>query len=232
MATTRDIATETIEVKNCKKHPHYTEYSTQTEPVSHHSRRNSQIKSQGIKATNPNKSHELDKCNKTLSVLKKGRCFACYYKYINSIEGRRQVGFITPGNGPIKIELPKFMEKIASTEPKGSRKGKFARKNPKPPCINPLKRSTVVRKENMDWGSSRLFQRISAEEFDAWTLHAKGQVFTETEISALLSFPPSRDYKRIRSKLECTLTALCDCLNINFGIDPHNKAKVRIYIQY
>ena len=222
--STKDIVTENIEIRNSK-------LSHRVQTVSRDCKRSCIIKSEGIETgaiiIDPNKPFDSDKCNKTLYDLKRGRCYACYYKYINSIEGRRQIGFITPGSGPFKILPFHFRKTFFSIEPKKT--AKSITKNIKSPFINPLKKPTVVKNTKFDWSNSKLFKRLTNNEYDAWNIQEKNKVFTETDVATLLSHPLNKNYKRIRSKLERTILNLCDSLNINFSIDSHNMTKAKYF---
>jgi len=77
---------------------------------------------------------------------------------------------------------------------------------------------------NIDWGKSKLFQRIINGEIDLWGIFGKQQILTEKEISELFKKAHKNAYKE---SIEKTLSLLFDDLNINCKIDK----EVNIYVR-
>ena len=169
-----------------------------------------------------------------LSTLRKCKCFACYHKYINSMEGMKHLASLTPIPEPISIKLPSLIKikktALSKRTDKFNVNKEFNAKRMKSPCINPLNEFgtyKVKKGKTLDWGHSKLFKKICNDETDIWNDIIKKQILTEGEVSNLLSFSMKNYYKELRPKLESTLRSLCKNLNLKFKIDKKNISDVR-----
>eukprot|EP00826_Nyctotherus_ovalis_P040045 TRINITY_DN3899_c0_g1_i17.p1 TRINITY_DN3899_c0_g1~~TRINITY_DN3899_c0_g1_i17.p1 ORF type:complete len:428 (+),score=78.52 TRINITY_DN3899_c0_g1_i17:74-1357(+) len=81
---------------------------------------------------------------------------------------------------------------------------------------------------NVDWGKSKLFQRIFNGDTDVWDIFAKKQVLSEQETEELLRMVHKNAY---RENIEDTLFCLCEDLSIDYEININNTSTVSMEIK-
>lgn len=81
---------------------------------------------------------------------------------------------------------------------------------------------------NVDWGKSRLFQRIFNGDTDVWDVFAKKQVLSEQETEELLHAAHKNAY---RENVEDTLFCLCEDLSIDYDVDINNTSTVSMGVK-